>query len=315
MKVLYLFIVYRSPEIVIRTIERLDSRDSLFMIHVDANSKYDFSALSKYPNVRFATKRYPTPWGGPELALAVFDALKEASSSEWDYVCLLSESDYPVKTPQYISSYLANSGKDHILINTLPCDNPLETLGGHWLEGGRRRTDCYALRLTPKQIATVEPRKINLGNIRQFIKILKYKPIRIIDALKIFTQYPKRTRTTDVLCGGHQWFFLKRRTTDVIIDYVDNNPEFLRECVHTQCLDEIFFPTLVNQVADSKNISKNILRYISWANNGSSSPVDITIDEKNKIDHLIDNPDILLVRKISSLDVCDYIDREIQARD
>lgn len=235
----------------------------------------------------------------------------ESQKWDWDYVCLLSESDYPVKSVDYISNYLYKSDKDHILINPLPCENPLETPGGHWLEGGRRRYECYALRLSTKQIATVEPRKINIGNIRQAIKIICYNPLKIFDAIKIWWIFPKRKRTTDVLCGGHQWFFLKRRTTDAIIDFVKENPSFLDDCKFTQCLDEIFFPTLVNAVADTNNISRNILRYISWSDNGSPSPINITINNKDTIERCVGQSDILFIRKIQDLRVCDFIDKQL----
>jgi len=308
MKVLYLFIVYRSPEFVYRTISKLSNGDNQFLIHVDASSKSDFSRLSEFENLKFTSKQYATPWGGWELALAVFDALKESQIWEWDYVCLLSESDYPVKSVDYISNYLSKSGKDHILINPLPCENPLETPGGHWLEGGRRRVECYALRLNPKQIATIEPRKLDLGNVRQMIKILRYNPLKIFEAVKILMSFPPRKRTTDVLCGGHQWFFLTRRTTDAIIDFANKHTSFIEDCKYTQCLDEIFFPTLVNAVADISNVSRNILRYISWSNNGDSSPENISINDKRTIDRCVNQSDILFIRKVSDLRVCDYVD-------
>ena len=312
MKVLYFLIIYKNPEIVERIVTSLQSERSLFLIHVDKNSKLDFSRLRRYSNVHFTSFRFPTPWGGPELALAVYEGLKEIQSCNWDYVCLLSESDYPVKRPEYIADFLNVSQKDHILINPLPCNNPLEIPGGHWLEGGRRRTECYALRLTPKQIATIEPNRFDIGNLRQIAKTLRYKPNKIFNALNILFAYPKRLKTTDVLCGGHQWFFLTRKTTDVIIKYCDSHPEFLEDSKNTQCLDEIFFPTIVNQVVEDKSlISRNILRYISWENNGSSSPKDITLEESDIIDQCIENPGILFIRKISDEQICDYVDERL----
>lgn len=130
--------------------------------------------------------------------------------------------------------------------------------------------------------------------------------------MNILFAYPKRLKTTDVLCGGHLWFFLTRKTTDVIIKYCDSHPEFLEDSKNTQCLDEIFFPTIVNQVVEDKSlISRNILRYISWENNGSSSPKDITLEESDIIDQCIENPGILFIRKISDEQICDYVDERL----
>ncbi len=309
MKVLYFFIVYKNPEIVERIIASLQSEHSLFLIHIDKNSKCDFNNIAHYTNVHFSSRRFPTTWGGPELAFAVYDGLKEMQDYKWDYVCLLSESDYPVKSPEYIARFLENSNKDHIQINPLPCNNPLETPGGHWLEGGRRRVECYALRLAPKQIATIEPKRFDIGNIRQIIKTLKYNPQKIPKALKILFTYPNRPKTIDVFCGGAQWFFLKKETTEAIIQYGESHPDFFEDAVNTQCLDEIFFPTLVNLVVKDKTlISKNLLRYISWGNDGSSSPKDLTLKDYEIIEQCMSNPDILFIRKISDKEICDFID-------
>lgn len=308
MRVLYLFLVYKNPEMVERIISRLKSDNSIFYIHVDANSKYDFSGLTKNPNVSFAKKRYATSWGSPELAYAVLETLREALTQHWDYVCLLSESDYPVKSPQYIAQYLENSGKDHILINQLPCRNPLETPGGYWSEDGMRRVNAYALRLSSHSIATIEPRKFNVGNLRQFVKVLRFNPKRITDAVDIFLNAPKRVSNLQP-CGGHQWFFLRRTTVESILYYVDLHPEYINYSKDTLCLDEIFFPTIVNEVIEEKDdISRDILRYISWNKKGGSSPCDLTTEDRELLCSCKDNPDILLVRKISDTNVADLLD-------
>ena len=313
MKVLYFFAVYKNPEILLRIIDTLQSASSVFLIHVDKRSEFDFHLFQRYSNVHFTSIRYSTPWGGPELPLAIYEGLKEADRYKWDYVCLMSEADYPVKTPEYISQYLEKSQKDHILINQLPCENPLETPGGSWLEGGRRRIECYALRLGDKQIASIEPHKLNWGNIRQLVKILRFNPSKLVKAISLIITKKKRKYSVQDFCGGHLWFFLRRATVEKILDYLGRNPDFISDSAYTQNLDEVFFPTIVNKVIDDKDeISRNILRYISWLDNGSSSPKNITMSDLEVVNKCISDPDTLLLRKISDLDICQYIDTKLQ---
>ena len=118
-----------NPDIVKSIIERLQSRDSISLVHIDQDPEFSFDCIKDIQDVHFTSFTYLTPWGSPELAFAVLDGLKESLRLYWDYACMLSESDYPVKSPVYIAEYLHKSDKDHILINALPCINPLESPG------------------------------------------------------------------------------------------------------------------------------------------------------------------------------------------
>lgn len=317
MKILYLFLVYKNCDIVSRIIQNLSSEDSFFLIHVDKNAKEDFSTLSKFKNVLFVKNRFSTKWGSFELCYSVISALKEISDMNYNYVVLLSESDYPVKTGTYIANFLAQKDQDFILTNILPNKNPLEVDGGHWLEDGRRRLECYALRVSKKQIATIEPRKINWGNIRQLAKIIRYNPLKFIQAFELWLCKEERRHPVQYIpCGGHQWFMLRKSTIDYIIKYLESDSSYLEYSRDTQIPDEIIFPTLVNHfVKEKSKISKNIHRYISWGNDGDISPRDITMFDKPTIDRCLDDGDILFMRKISDKKVCDYIDVRLNSND
>jgi len=54
----------------------------------------------KLPNVRMATRRFSTIWGGASLLSMLLACMQELLSFEdwkWDYFLNLSESDYPIK--------------------------------------------------------------------------------------------------------------------------------------------------------------------------------------------------------------------------
>lgn len=312
MKIAYFFLVYKNVEIVEKTILQLKNgvgHDDIYFLHIDKNSHENFSRLLSIPNVIFANKRFETKWGSPELAFAVVSGLKElVVSTEFDYVILLSESDYPVKTPEYIHTFLQNSNKDHILANPLPCNNPLSIPNCKWTEGGRRRINCYALRLNEKNISTIEPRTFNFNNIRQFIKVLRYNPPKIKKAINIFLNYPKRNHPSYLTpCGGHQWFILRRKTIEKLINYISQYPEYLEYCKDTQILDEILFPTLVYNLISNSKLSSDVLRFINWA--GGNSPKALTEENIPLIKTCISSQNILFIRKIESIRITNTIDQ------
>ena len=109
-------------------------------------------------------------------------------------------------------------------------------------------------------------------------------------------------------CGGHQWFVLRMEPIKRVIDFVAGHYYFIEFCKDIQCLDEIFFPTLVNQVIkDKSTISKDILRYVSWESSGCSSPRDLNMNDIDLISRCIHNKDILFIRKVGNVRVCNMI--------
>lgn len=311
MTIVYFFLVYKNAKNVERTIRRLreeGGEDDYFFLHVDLNSKEDFSDLRDIPHVLWANKRFSTKWGSPNLAFAVANGLNELIKEiDFDYVILLSESDYPVKKANYIHKYLERSLKDHILTNPLPCDNPLSIPKGKWNEGGRRRISCYALRLNDKSIATIEPKKCNYGNIKQLLKVIITAPKKIPKALNILLNYPKRTHPKELIpCGGHQWFILRKSTVKSILSFLSYNREYINYCRDTQILDEVFFSTLVYNLVDHSEIDNNILRYISWKD--SNSPAVMTKEDLSTIENCIESNKILFLRKVEDPALLDIID-------
>ena len=149
--------------------------------------------------------------GGYEIAFTILYCLRDIQRRcHADYIILMSESDYPIKSNWYIRQTLAEKRKDFITITPLPHPNPLHTPEGHWLEGGRRRYECYALRLKANSLATIEPKRFDLGNFRQFVKVMRDNPAKLLRALRIFWRYPRRKHPEYLRpCGGELWFILR----------------------------------------------------------------------------------------------------------
>lgn len=313
MNIVYLFLVYKNPQLLCHTMQRLSAPNVEFFVHIDASSKADFSDLKNISNIYIADKRYDTNWGGYNIAFALLNCLHDIQKRcNGDYVILMSESDYPVKSNDYIHQVLANKQKDFVTITPLPHPNPLHTPGGHWLEGGRRRYECYFLRLKANSLATIEPRKFTFGNLRQFIKVVRDNPAKLHQALKIFVCYPQRRHPAYMQpCGGELWFILRRETVKNILEFCAEHPGYLEYCKGTAILDELFIPTLVNHLVPDVERENATLRYINWQDNGCSSPVDLTLNDKERLCECISSPSCLFVRKVQDMEVCRFIDKTI----
>ena len=314
MNIVYLFLTYKNPELLLHTIQRLKAPHVEFYVHVDASSGEDFSCLQGIEGVYVPVNQYNTKWGGYEIAFTILYCLRDIQRRcHADYIILMSESDYPIKSNWYIRQTLAEKRKDFITITPLPHPNPLHTPEGHWLEGGRRRYECYALRLKANSLATIEPKRFDLGNFRHFVKVMRDNPAKLLRALRIFWRYPRRKHPEYLRpCGGELWFILRGETVDKIVDFCARHPDYLDYCKDTAILDELFIPTLVNYLVPESERENSTLRYINWQENGGSSPAYLTMNDKKLLTECILEPDKLFVRKVQDMEVCHFIDQTVR---
>lgn len=313
MKIIFLFLVYKNVDFVSHTCSQLSGDDVYFYLHVDKKSQEQWDKLRGIKNLFFLKERFDSKWGGPELVYATIGGLKEICRTHDDgWIILMSESDYPVKTIEYIKDYLSLRPKDYIKSSPLPCDNPLGYPGNYWIEGGMRRVNSYALRLGPQKIATIEPRTFNWGNMRQFGKVLLFNPSKLGAARRLlFSQ--KRTLPAGIryYCGGDQWFILRISTGRKILDFIRDNPQVLDDAKYIECVDEVFFQTIVAHVVPKEETVCSTLRFINWPIGQSDSPGYLEMNNLEMLDRQIDDKDVLFVRKVKDEEVANYIDERL----
>lgn len=294
--------VHDNPQQVCRLVKKLNGENINFIIHVDKSSKCDFSSLESYPNLQIVEPSVAVGWG--KMGAVNSELLCCRQNIKSGVVVLLSGHDYPVKTNNYIFEYLKkNQDRDFVTAYSIPSkDNGL-------LEGGRRRLECYVIDLKPKEQATIEPRKFNIGNIRQLIKILIYNPLCLFKAFKIILFYKKRVHPQYLTpFGGEYWWVLRTETIKEILNFVDTHADFLEYHSHSAIPDEIVFPTIVWNLTPGTTIN-SCCRYINW--HKGKSPKDLTLEDRDIINDCLVNPDYLFVRKISNSSTLDYIDNKI----
>ena len=311
----YLFMVYKNSNFVRHIFERLKGDNVRFFVHVDIKSKEDFSCLKAIPNVRFSSVRFSSAWGGPGFVYAIAHCLKEiVEASNTDFIVLMSETDYPIKSGVYIHHYISESNKDFATLSALLNDNPLHSPGGYWIEGGMRRVKCYAVRFGNKGIATIEPQTMNWGKIRQLGKLFLKAPHKLGEAFSCLFKPVRKCPTGLRWCGGDLWFTLRIETVRKIVEYLEKDDSVLKEAELSSCLDEVVFPTLIDTFSPKEERVDSILRYVNWPEGKSNSPTYIEMSQTELIDSLIKNKTMLFARKIQSLDMAYYIDSKIHIK-
>lgn len=307
-QIVYLQLLHNNPDFALSIINRCNAD---FYVHVDSKSNC-FSDTEWPQNVFVTDQRNNVTWGGFSIINTLIMCCKEIlRNRNVDFVILLSGADYPVKSVQYINEYIASHpNTDFIQGQQIPNSDC------HWLEGGRRRLECYALHLGGKNIATIEPRKIDFGNLRQFGKIALNTPSKLYKALKIWLKSPKREHPKNLIpYRGEMWWGLRRSTIEQIMLFLDKHPEYIEYHKDTCIPDEIFFNTLVYNIIPRDEICNDCLRFINWGKSvHGCSPFDITLDDKELISDIVANPQYLFARKITDIKVANYINNLINAQ-
>lgn len=64
MNIVYLFLVYKNPNLLLHTLKRLEAPNVEFYVHIDAASKANFSCINGINNLYISDNKYITDWGG-----------------------------------------------------------------------------------------------------------------------------------------------------------------------------------------------------------------------------------------------------------
>lgn len=113
----------RAVRQVKRLLKRLmyEGNQHYFYIHVDSRQKYMYREMkhleAQFGNgkIKVAEQRWATIWGGASLLKMLLGCMKDMTWKEWDFVINLSESDYILKRPKQLATFLAaNKGRNFV---------------------------------------------------------------------------------------------------------------------------------------------------------------------------------------------------------
>lgn len=304
----YLILCHNNLQNIQSLLEVLYSDDAYFVIHIDKKCKEDFSFLYVYQNVYIVPERVSITWGN----ITVVDAVLKLSEYALEKVpfahnyCLLSGADYPMKSHDYIKSYLkVHEGVDFIMGTAFPSE---ET---QWIEGGRRRLEAYVVFLNAHSNATIEPRRFTLENFKQFCKVLFVNYRCLPRALQIWMSYPKRRFPVNFQpYAGEMWWVLTKETLKDTIKWNNNHPEYYKYHLDSQIPDEMYINSIVCNLSHS--VCHEIKRYISWEKKTDMSPRWLCAEDWELIKDCIENPEILFIRKVKDERILKLISDELK---
>ncbi|NPD17672.1 glycosyl transferase [Xinfangfangia sp. D13-10-4-6] len=271
-KIAYILLCHKDPEGIIAQAERLTAAGDCLSIHFDARSSaQDYATirqrLADNPSVVFAKKRIRCGWGEWSLVAATLLALREAVAAfpRATHFYMLSGDCMPVKSAEYAHEFLGREDVDYIESFDFFLSDWIKTgireerlIYRHWFNERTNKTWFYR---------SMEWQK-KLGLARRIPSDL---------AMRI----------------GSQWWCLRRRTVEALLDFIRSRRDVLRFFRTTWIPDETFFQTLVHHLVPENEIRTRPLTFLLFTDYGM--PV---VFYNDHFDLLI-SQDYLFARKIS----------------
>ncbi|MBD3679107.1 MAG: glycosyl transferase [Rhodobacteraceae bacterium] len=270
-RIAFLLLCHKDPDAVIRQAERLTAAGDCMAIHFDRRSSgTDFDkirkALDGNPNVVFA-KRVKCGWGEWSLVRATLNAAQAALEAfpRATHFYMLSGDCMAIKTAEYAHERLDAEEVDYI--------ESFDFFDSDWI-----RTGIKEERLIYRHLFNER------GQKRLF-----YTSMKLQRALGLSRAVPKDMR----IMIGSQWWCLRRRTLEAVMEFCKTRPDVLRFFRSTWIPDETFFQTLVRHLVPGNEIRSRTLTFLIFSDYGM--PVTFYNDHYD----MLLAQDFLFARKIS----------------
>ncbi|MBN1122674.1 MAG: hypothetical protein JXJ17_16470 [Anaerolineae bacterium] len=280
MNLVYLIIAHKNPSQILRLIERLDSPNSYFVIHIDKKSKDVYRelarALANHSRCHFA-KRISVSWGAitlVEAKIMTFQKLCQLGI-DFDFAIVCSGQDYPLKNNTEIRNKLEQyRGKELLDISRLP----RETWGE---EGGFGRFNRYHF-LVGNYTLTFPP--YTTTGWKGFIARISPEFLKKRPPLP-FGYVPY---------GGADWYCLTKESVSYINHFLESQEgrKFLNRFRYTSNSSEIVYHTLLGNSPFKDKIANYFPWHIDWSAN-NPNPAIFTHDRFEELA----NSDKLFARK------------------
>ncbi|MEM9552559.1 MAG: beta-1,6-N-acetylglucosaminyltransferase, partial [Pseudomonadota bacterium] len=226
-KIAFVLLCHKDPTAIIHQARRLTRAGDCMAIHFDASArKADYekitSALAENPRVTFAKRRVRCGWGEWSLVRATLNAVEAAVDAFPDatHFYMLSGDCMAIKPAEYVHAYLDREDADFIESFDFFDSDWIKTgikeerlIYRHWFNERAHKDLFYASMRWQKKLGLARP---------------------IPDDLRIMI--------------GSQWWCLRRRTIEAILDFTAKRRDVMRFFRTTWIPDETFFQTLVRHL-------------------------------------------------------------------
>ncbi|MBT3141149.1 glycosyl transferase [Phaeobacter gallaeciensis] len=271
-KIAYILLCHKDPDAIIMQAERLTVAGDYMAIHFDARAKPEHfkkikDALSDNPNVTFARKRIKCGWGTWSLVQASLYAVQAAVENfpRATHFYMLSGDCMAIKTAEYAHKFLDENDKDFI--------ESFDYFESDWIKTGWKEERLVYRHFFNER--TQKKRFYAAYNLQQRLGLKRDIPHDI-----------------QVMIGS-QWWCLRRRTVEWILDFTRQRRDVMRFFRTTWIPDETFFQTLVRHLIPEDEIEARTLTFLMFSDYGM--PVTFHNDHYD----LLLAQDFLFARKIS----------------
>jgi hypothetical protein len=296
MKIAYLLFAYKNPKLMKRMIDRLTDEKSAFFIHIDKKSDMnEFSQISG-KNIYFHKKPIPVYWAEYSGVQAILNLIRQSFEvgQEYDYHVLLSGSEYPIRSKEYINQYFdKHCGAEFINMIKMPSE-----------AAGKPISRINTVRIPSQKTV-----------YRLIVKILARAGLAQRDYRKYLGNMEPY--------AGNTWWALTRDACHYILEFEKKNPKVSDYFKNTFAPEEMYFHTILGNSEFKPRIRRNLI-YEDWSQKGGH-PVPIRrehIDLISSCDKMIVNDiwgseEMLFARKFSddTLDLTLLVDNMVRQKE
>ena len=271
-KIAYILLTHKDPEGVIAQSERLTAGGDYVAIHYDASAPLaDFerisTALAANPGVVFAKSRIKCGWGEWSLVGATLQAVEAAVEAfpRATHFYMMSGDCMPIKSAEYAHAFLDRDDVDYI--------ESVDFFNSDWIKTGIKEE-----RLIYRHYFNERAQKAWF-----------YRSMTVQEKLGLRRRVPADIQ----MQIGSQWWCLRRRTIEWILDFTQKRRDVMRFFRTTWIPDETFFQTVVRHLVPAHEIRTRTLTFLMFTDYGM--PVTFYNDHYD----LLLSQDYLFARKIS----------------
>ena len=271
-QIAFILLCHKDPEAIIQQAGQLTAVGDFVAIHFDARAPREaFEAirngLKGNPYVTFARKRIRCGWGAWSLVQATLNAIEAAIAAfpQATHFYMVSGDCMAIKSAAFAHRFLDGDDVDYI--------ESFDFFESDWIKTGIKE-DRLVYR--------------HFFNERQN-KTLFYASLRTQRRLGL-----ERVVPADIqVMIGSQWWCLRRRTVELILDMTRKRPDVMRFFRTTWIPDESFFQTLVCHLVPESAIRTRTLTFLMFTDYG------VPVTFHNDHYDLLLSQDYLFARKIS----------------
>ncbi len=272
-RIAYILLCHKDPPGIVAQARRLTATGDAISIHFDARAPREAyehirAELADNPRVTFARRRIRCGWGEWSLVAATLEAVRAAVEDFPDatHFYMISGDCMPIKSARFIHEFLDAHDRDYI--------ESFDFFRSDWIKTGLKEE-----RLIYRHFVNERERKW-----------LFYTLLEVQKRLGLKRRIPA---DLDIMIGS-QWWCLRRRTVEQVLEFTDARPDVRRFFATTWIPDETYFQTLVRHLIPETEIECRTPTFLIFSDYGM--PVNFYNDHYE----MLLAQDYLFARKISA---------------